>query len=477
MKYPTLLRVACIANLLFHGILSAFAGGSWSVFGGTPTKYPGAGTVTLNYDQGTLGSRSKAQADAMVTEAVSLWTNVTTATVTLAHGSDLPVDVTSANYSSYLGTLNSSISNDGLSPVVYDSNGSIIDRMLGSGAKNSILGFAGSSWYTSGTSHLYSEGRAVINGFANVSDSTLKMVVAHEIGHLIGLDHTQLDSTQGLAAANYPLMYPIAHRASASLHEDDASAVSALYPDVTVDKMYGQLSGTFTQANGVPIKGANLWVQETSTNQLYSIVSDYLMQNTGGFKLLLPAGTYTLHAEAIQTIFTGGSSVGPYSRTYPTDPSFQSPLYVSGVAMTPLTLGNGSPTQIAIMAGCSATVSFKFDGTGSVGGNCVAAPGAPTFNSFSLGAGSVTVVFTAPASNGGSAVMGYTLTCTAAGQTPRQGSAAHSPITVSGLTAGLTYSCSIIANNSAGSSIPSAVFSVTPPARRNILPILMLLLD
>ena len=45
--------------------------------------------------------------------------------------------------------------------------------------------------------------------------------------HFIGLDHTQLDNTQGLASSNYALMYPIAYRTLASLHEDDTAAISA----------------------------------------------------------------------------------------------------------------------------------------------------------------------------------------------------------------------------------------------------------
>jgi hypothetical protein len=102
---------------------------------------------------------------------------------------------------------------------------------------------------------------------------------------------------------------------------------------------------------------------------VFSIVSDYLEQGTGYFRLLLPPGTYTLRAEAIATEFTSGSSVGPYSETLG-GLSFLAPLYVGGVAMAPVTLGNGTPTQITITAGCAATVAFRIDGTGSVGGNC-----------------------------------------------------------------------------------------------------------
>ncbi|CAN5367255.1 hypothetical protein BH11PSE11_BH11PSE11_38280 [soil metagenome] len=474
MKTGALIRLSCAAGLALCAALPAFAGGPLGVCSGIPLKYPGAGTVTLNYDQGTLGpGRSKAQADALVTEAVALWTNVPTATVSLARGADLPVDVTAANYLVYIDSPGTSA--DGINPIIYDTDGTIIDAEFGVGARNQVLGYAGSGWNIIGGNCNYTEGRAVMSGFINVSDTTMKVVLAHEVGHLIGLDHSQLDNHQGLASSNYPLMYPIANRQLVSLHEDDAAAVSALYPDVTLNGTYGQLTGNFLQANGVtPIRGANIWVTG-GANKIFSIVSDYLSQNNGYFKLLLPPGTYTLRAEAIHTNFTGGSSVGPYSELS-TDPSFQAPLYVSGVAMAPLTLGNGTPTQIVISAGCAATAVFRFDGTGSVGGNCgVTVPGPPVINSVSRGAGSATIHFTAPASNGGSAITGYTATCSASGQTTRTNAGTSSPITVFTLKGGVAYTCSVAAINATGSSASSSTLAVTPAF--NLAPMLMLFTD
>ena len=450
-----------IAGVLILFTVSAFAGGPLVVCYQLPTKYSGAGSVSLNYDQGILGSRTKAQADALVTEAVSLWTNVATSTVALARGADLPVDIAASNYATYLYDFS-----DGLNPVIYDSDGSIIDSIFGVGAKNSVLGFAGSAWNNNGSQCQYVEGRAVINGYISVNDTTMKVVLAHEVGHLIGLDHTQLDNSQGLVTSypsNYPLMYPIAYRNYASLHEDDIAAVSALYPDATLNSGYGQLTGSFVQVNGTPIRGANIWAKEVSTNKVFSVVSDYLIQNTGYFKLLLPPGSYTLQAEVIQTDFTAGSSIGPYSETS-SGFSFQSPLYNNGVPIAPIVLGGSSPSQFVITAGCVASATFKLDGTGSVGGNCGVDNVPPTvpvgLSATPISTTQINLSWTASTDNVG--VTGY--------KVYRGGTLVGSPTTTSytdtGLTASTSYSYTLAAcdaaNNCSAQSNP--VSATTMPA-------------
>ena len=274
--------------------------------------------------------------------------------------SALSTDYTVSNYNGVYQKYS-----DGLNPIIFDTNGSITDALFGVGAKSSILGFAGSSYYTSGASAgKYREGQAIINGYINITDATLTEVLAHEIGHFFGLDHSQLDSTQGLASSNYVMMYPIAYRTLPSLHEDDVAAVTALYPTAGVATAYGQLNGTFTTAAGVPILGANIWAKEMATGKVYSVVSDFLTQGNGYFRLYLPPGMYSLNAESIASNFTGGSGVGPYSGSS-SSASFQAPHPI-----VPIALGGGSGQQIVITAGCVATVTFRLDGTGSVSGNC-----------------------------------------------------------------------------------------------------------
>jgi hypothetical protein len=88
-------------------------------------------------------------------------------------------------------------------------------------------------------------------------------------------------------------------------------------------------------------------------------------------------------------------------------------------------------------------------------------PGAPAIGTATAGNTQATVTFTTPASNGGSAITGYTVTCLSG---PVTATRAASPITVTGLTNGTLYSCLVTATNAAGTSAPSATVSVTPTA-------------
>lgn len=87
-------------------------------------------------------------------------------------------------------------------------------------------------------------------------------------------------------------------------------------------------------------------------------------------------------------------------------------------------------------------------------------PGAPVIGTATAGNGQATVTFTAPTSNGGVAIAGYTVTSNPGGFT---GMGSGTPITVTGLTNGTAYTFTVTATNAAGTSAASAASnSVTP---------------
>jgi hypothetical protein len=98
-------------------------------------------------------------------------------------------------------------------------------------------------------------------------------------------------------------------------------------------------------------------------------------------------------------------------------------------------------------------------------------PGAPTITSATAGVESVTVAYSAPASDGGSRIFRYKVTCTSSdGGVTRSNDEQRSPTKVGHLTAAKTYTCTVAARNRAGTgpaSAPSAAVVTLLPVVPN----------
>jgi len=93
-------------------------------------------------------------------------------------------------------------------------------------------------------------------------------------------------------------------------------------------------------------------------------------------------------------------------------------------------------------------------------------PGAPGAATAIAGDTQASIAFTAPATNGGGTITGYTVTSNPGGMT---GTGAASPIIVTGLTNGVSYTFTVTATNSAGTGPASAASnSIAPAASQTI---------
>ncbi|NJD92276.1 MAG: choice-of-anchor D domain-containing protein, partial [Geobacter sp.] len=106
---------------------------------------------------------------------------------------------------------------------------------------------------------------------------------------------------------------------------------------------------------------------------------------------------------------------------------------------------------------CSVTMSQARSVTATF---TYALPGAPTGVTAAAGNGQATVSFTAPASNGGSAITGYTVISAPGGITA---SGAASPIIVTGLTNGTAYTFTVTATNGNGTGTASSPSNYITP--------------
>ncbi|HEX5038478.1 MAG TPA: hypothetical protein VFX30_15090 [bacterium] len=323
------------------------------------------GIVHINLESGddaTLGGLSNAQAVDLVRELFADWQDVTidgekTDDIVLEEGAALgSVDASNLNDhftycppSEFCPTENppfiSGSARTGESPILFDDDGSITDAIQGKGASISILGFAGPRVVErdGGVLHI-TEGQAVLNGkFINGVDTLsdpevavdeFKGAIFHEIGHLIGLDHTQVnlgsavkylkgDTTEADAI---PTMFPlfIDGREQFSPHFDDKVAISFLYPTPAFANGFCRIEGTAFRADGkTELQGVNVIAANTGDplHEDTSFVSGSFYAGpdpdcgvpAGSFVLagLRPGVSYALNFEPVSQVFTGGSSLEP----------------------------------------------------------------------------------------------------------------------------------------------------------------------
>lgn len=323
------------------------------------------GIIHINLEStngATLGQLTSDEALALVRDFFQEWQEVTidgvsTVNITLDEGQSLgAVDVSNMDeHFTYCPPDSSCPTEDspfvvgsartGDSPILFDDDGSMTDAVQGEGASESILGFAGPRVVERTGGILYiTEGQAILNGrFINGVDSATDPEVTigefngaifHEIGHFIGLDHTQVnlssvvkylrgDTSEKTAI---PTMLPLFVDGLEQLspHFDDIVSISALYPASDFAATTCRLEGTTFLADGTTeLQGVNVvasnedspLLEATSyvSGSLYTGYSGNCDAEEGAFTIqgLRPGQSYVLNIEPISQAFTGGSSVEP----------------------------------------------------------------------------------------------------------------------------------------------------------------------
>lgn len=98
------------------------------------------------------------------------------------------------------------------------------------------------------------------------------------------------------------------------------------------------------------------------------------------------------------------------------------------------------------------------------------APGAPIIGTAAGGDTQATVTFTAPASNGGAPIMGYTVTSSPAGGTDANSGSVALSHSITGLTNGTPYTFTVTAINNVGTSAASAASNSVIPSAGGVDP-------
>jgi surface protein len=135
-----------------------------------------------------------------------------------------------------------------------------------------------------------------------------------------------------------------------------------------------------------------------------------------------------------------------------------SPIIVDRVSATGIQISNGTAYTVRLRA-VNYMTSNSSNVSASVTPALLTVPGAPTLGTPVSGNSRITVSWTAPASNGGSAITGYTATTSVGGFTC---TTTNLTCDITGLTNGTSYTVSVKATNAVGDSVSSGTYSIKP---------------
>lgn len=320
-----------IAIYIFISSATAWAGGPLGIWNDRPIVWPADEfPILYHLDPGPLGPLPVEDAQALIIEAFQQWQGVEGAHISLERGDDLPVDVDGLNYADYIdGAV------EGLNPIIFDHDGAIISALFGQNASRDILGFAS---LTRTREDAIVSAQAMLNGFYltqnDFTAETFRPTVLHELGHWLGLDHTQLlrhIAYDGVGANDVwtPIMFPTTtddERSRSGLSDDDRWSLSMLYPDNGFESASVSIKGMVIH-EGEPKPGVNVIARRVDrvTEAVYSTVSGAFDSFGGAFEFnRLPAGTYKVYIEPIDPLYRGSLSVGRYATSI-NSPSFLFP--------------------------------------------------------------------------------------------------------------------------------------------------------
>lgn len=335
------------------------------------------GKITWYLEEGSLGAFSNAQVKEIIEKAFAKWAGAGL----LKSGAGSLTKINTAKLESVFGgsvadaqTLSKDTSLKTI--IILDDTGELIADLVGEagGDPAAIVGMTQPFWETaqfyphlgvrSAKNIAFVAGVMILNGLfvqkavpddpKDAARLQLEVTVLHELGHLLGLDHSGVNDALGDELVNdqnlgkgLPTMHPIIQASQQkALHEDDVVSVSNVYPRPALTDTFCTIAGNVLGSDGLGFQGVQVVarsVKDPLTVAISGITGNAFPQGTADGSYILrgihPNTDYTVGYEELPVTFVGASSIQPFG-----DEAGELPR--SGFGSGEITAGNGKATKV-----------------------------------------------------------------------------------------------------------------------------------
>jgi hypothetical protein len=152
----------------------------------------------------------------------------------------------------------------------------------------------------------------------------LESTLTHEIGHLLGLEHSSVIGSTMQAHQGVNGTYKLPAFTERTLSEDDRARVLSLYgPSDGVSAIEGKLTNSSLGGYPVPLQGAHVWVEESPSGR---VIASALTSASGNYRIEnIPPGRYRVLTEYLDgQVATEGSLSGAASNLNRAQRAFRS---------------------------------------------------------------------------------------------------------------------------------------------------------
>lgn len=137
----------------------------------------------------------------------------------------------------------------------------------------------------------------------------LEATFTHEIGHLLGLEHSAVLGATMQPRQGKNGIYDLSSSAPRSLAEDDRAGVSAIYGARLGSGVRGSIAGTISFSSGASVFGANVWAEDVATGRV--LASNITLSNGSYHIEGLPPGSYRVFAQALAGLVSAAEIASP----------------------------------------------------------------------------------------------------------------------------------------------------------------------